>query len=86
MPHVDQRTKAGLKAGKHMTAGRMNVTYRNSVGKSFQALVVGQGTSSGLKLVIRNSASANTPGNTIIDNVPMATTPKSLSAYISRNS
>jgi hypothetical protein len=85
MPHKDDRTKAGTRAGKHLTAGRMNVTYRNSVGKSFQALVVGQGTSSGLKLVLRYQASAFTPGVTVLDNIPMATTPKTLSAYIARN-
>jgi hypothetical protein len=85
MPHKDDRVKATASNGKHKTAGRMNVTYRNAVGESFQALVVGPGTSSGLKLMLRYQASANTPGPTTLDNVPAATTPKSLSAYISRN-
>jgi hypothetical protein len=85
MPHKDDRTKAGTRAGKHVTAGRMRVSYRNAAGKTFDALVVGQGTSSGLKLVIRNAAAAFTPGATVIDNVPSATTLKTNSAYLARN-
>ena len=83
MPLIDHRSKSSTH-GKNKTAGRMRVSYRNAAGKTFDALVVSQGTASGLKLVIRNPASAFTPGVTVLDNVPLATTPKSLSSYTVR--
>lgn len=85
MPHRDDRTKATASAGKHRTSGRLNVTYRNAAGKTFQAVVVGPGTGSGLLLKLRFPANAFTAGVTTLDNVPAATTPKTNSAYISRN-
>jgi hypothetical protein len=84
MPIQNLRTKALAQNGKMKTAGRMTVSYRNAAGKTFDALVVGGGTASGLKLVIRNPASATTPGSTVLDNVPVATTVKSLSSYTAR--
>lgn len=84
MPLQDLRTKATAQNGKMETAGRMNVIYRNAAGKSFAAVVTGPGTSSGLKLTLRNPAASTTPGATVLDNVPVATTPKSVSAYFAR--
>lgn len=84
MPLQDLRTKATAQNGKMKTAGRMRVSYRDASGQTMDAVVVGPGTSSGLKLVLRVPASAFTAGNQILDNVPVATTVKSLSAYTAR--
>lgn len=84
MPLQDLRTKAGTRAGKMNTAGRMRVMYRNAAGKTQDAVVVGQGSSSGLKLVIRVPANGITGGNQVLDNVPAATAVKTLSAYTAR--
>lgn len=74
MPNRDLRAKAGIRAGKHMTAGRMLVRYRDSLGHSYDATVVGQGTTSGLKLKIGRN-------NLIVDNVPVAANMRSVNAY-----
>jgi hypothetical protein len=79
MPLRDNRTKAGISNGKHRTAGRLNVSYRDTSGSFMDALVVGQGTSSGLKISIRNGGTVR-----ILDNVAKATTIKSTNAYHER--
>jgi hypothetical protein len=84
MPLKDHRTKASTH-GKNKTAGRIVVSYRNAAGKTFDALVVSQGTSSGLKLVLRSPAGAFTAGARVLDNVAVATGVKSLNAYTVRN-
>jgi hypothetical protein len=86
MPLQDLRTKATAQNGKMKTAGRMRVMYRNAAGKTQDAVVVGPGTGSGLKIVIRVPATvaAGASGNQVLDNVPAATTVKQLSAYTAR--
>jgi hypothetical protein len=84
VPLRDLRTKATTNKGKFKTAGRLVVSYRNAAGKTFDAVVVSEGTSSGLKLVLRSPAAAFTAGARVIDNVPVATGVKSLSAYTAR--
>jgi len=79
MPNKDDRVKAGLKAGKNPTAGRMRVSYRDAKGGSFDAVVLGQGSSSGLKLKILGLNPSRT-----IDNVAAATTMKQTNVYFSR--
>jgi len=89
MPLQDLRTKATAQGGKMKTAGRMRVSYRDASGNTQDAVVVGPGTSSGLKIVIRVPSTVGTlaaplSGNQVLDNVPAATTVKQLSAYTAR--
>lgn len=78
MPNKDERAKALVTAGKHKTAGRIVVSYRNASGESQNADVVAAGTSSGLKLALRGE------DGRVIDNIPACATMKSTNCYISR--
>ena len=76
MPKQDLRAKAIATAGKMKTSGRMTVPYRDARGRFFNARVLGAGTSSGLKIEYG--------GLTVVDNVPVMTTMKSINAYHGR--
>jgi hypothetical protein len=68
-------------------AGWRQVRYRDAKGYSHNARVLGQGSASGLKLHIDGgSGPAGTVGSRVVDNVPMATTMKSINCYFSRQS
>lgn len=79
MPLRDLRALVIAKGTKWPTSGHLWCRYRNAVGKTYRAKVLGAGTSSGLKLDVNLG---NT--NTVVDNVPKATTSKTNSAYVSR--
>lgn len=78
MPLKDNRTSAGTRDGKFATSGRRDVVYRDTAGRSWDALVVDQGTASGLLLRITSDNGRQ------VDNVAKATTMKSTNAYFSR--
>lgn len=71
---TDRRTRTGIDKGKDQ--GRVVVSYRDLHGKVINADVIGQGTSSGLKLQIRNSSKKR-----IVDNVPLGTTRTQTNVY-----
>ena len=75
----DARTKATATKGKFKSAGRMRVVYVDAKGRTREAKVLSQGTTSGLKLQLMSGVK-----RTIIDNVPMATAANSTQAYITR--
>lgn len=75
MPKQDLRAKAIAQGSQFRTSGALVVAYRDAKGRFFNARVLGAGTSSGLKLKY---------GNTIVDNVPVMTTVKSVGAYHGR--
>lgn len=75
MPCKDERSAAT--ATKLKTAGKKNVHYIDSKGRSRNAIIVGQGTSSGLKIRVPSL-------RLTIDNVPAASAPGSVSCYFSR--
>lgn len=75
MPNKDVRTIAGSKKGKHSTAGRRRVVYRDTKGQSKEALVVDQGSVSGLKLKMTSN------NNAVIDNVPACTSVNGTACY-----
>lgn len=78
MAIVDVRTPASNRKGKHATSGRMVVLYRGVTGRTTEALVLGAGSTSGLKLQLRYER------NRIVDNVAKATTSKQTNVYFSR--
>ena len=77
MPLLDQRGKATARKGKMQTAGRMTVVYVDAKGRSRDALVLSEGTASGLKLAVGST-------NQVIDNVPKGASAASTSCYFSR--
>ena len=79
MPLKDVRTKATTLKGKHKTSGHMRVVYVDAKGRTREAKVLSQGTSSGLKLQIMSGVKRS-----IIDNVLKATAANSKWAYITR--
>lgn len=79
MPTKDDRTKASGKSGKHSTSGRMRVSYRDARGTTMDALVLGAGSVSGVKIKIMNGNPSR-----IIDNVAAATGLKQTNVYFSR--
>lgn len=83
MPSRDERTRAGVRAGKNPTAGRMTVSYRDVSGKSKNALVLGPGGVSGLKL--RIGSRMGDGQSEIVDNVAAATALKQTNVYFSRD-
>jgi hypothetical protein len=82
MPLYDTRTIDTTRKGKLPTAGRRMVSYRDALGRTRDAVVLSQGTGSGLKLRLANQGAA---GGRIIDNVPKAATKVSTGAYFARN-
>jgi hypothetical protein len=68
------RTRTGVDKGKDQ--GHRIVTYRDAKGNMLDAHVVGQGTSSGLKLSIRNSSSKR-----VVDNVALGTAANQTNVY-----
>jgi hypothetical protein len=63
-------------------SGHREVAYRTATGKTFSAIIIGPGSSSGVRLEIHDLRRG---GQThILDNVPAATTMKSVNAYFSR--
>jgi len=78
MPLSDIRSTVSSKGAKHSTSGRRTVIYRDGAGRTRLALVMGVGTTSGLKLAIGSESGR------IVDNVAKATTSKSTNAYIAR--
>lgn len=83
MPVRDERVRAGVRTGKHPTAGRLTVSYRDINGKSKDALVLSQGSVSGLKL--RIGSRMGDGQQEIVDNVAAATTAKQTNVYFSRD-
>ena len=77
MPIKNDRVAAGLRGAQYATGGLRTVVYINSKRESFNAIVLGQGTTSGLKLRVPSL-------HTTIDNVAVATTRTSVNCYISR--
>lgn len=73
----DLRTPVTTKP-KNQTAGRRVVVYMDAKGKTYDAIVLGAGTSSGLKLKLAH------PHATILDNVAKATNEGSVSCYRAR--
>ena len=78
MPMKDRRAKATVGKGKHRSSGKMRVTYIDAKGRTREALVLGAGTTSGLKLQITSGK------RRIIDNVAKATAMNSVNAYVDR--
>lgn len=74
MALVDKNIPAALRKGKNATSGRMAVRYIDSNRRSRMAIVLGPGTTSGLKLAVE-------PGGRIVDNVPLSTTRTSTNSY-----
>lgn len=70
MPTYDMRTKSNADKGKDQ--GRRTVQYRASTSARWRnATVLGQGTASGLKLLVGEG-----PSRLIVDNVAKASTQK----------
>jgi hypothetical protein len=78
MPLNDIRADVIANGPKHRTSGRRTVIYRDGAGRTRLALVLGAGTTSGLKLAIGSDSGR------VVDNVAKAVTSKSTNAYISR--
>jgi len=64
-------------------SGRRTVVYRNLSGRTFEAIVIGPGSSSGLRLMIP-ALRMKGPGVYIKDNVAAATTMKQTDRYFDR--
>lgn len=77
MPSKNERAAAVLRDAQHQTAGRKNVIYIDTRRRTRNALILGQGTASGLKLSVPSL-------NAIIDNVPLAASRTSTNCYMSR--
>jgi hypothetical protein len=77
MPSKDERAAAALRDSQHPTAGRKNVIYVDARRRTRNALVLSQGTTSGLKLRIPTL-------DVTIDNVPLQTAATSTNCYRSR--
>jgi hypothetical protein len=77
MPKRDERARSVIDKGKDQ--GYRTVRYRNAKGSTQNGTVLGAGTSSGLKLKVGFG-----PAKIIVDNVPLATSEKQTSAYMSR--
>lgn len=75
MANKDRNVQAATYKGRLRTSGRLNVTYRNGAGRTRTALVLGAGSTSGLKLQV---------GDQIIDNVALATSRTQTNVYHSR--
>ena len=80
MPSKDERTRATVRNGKHATSGRMNVIFVNGKRGTQRAVVMGPGTTSGLKLRVGQGLARR-----IVDNVPKQTATNSVNCYISRS-
>ena len=80
MPVVDRRAAATTHKGKFRTAGKERVVYRNARGQTRDAIVLGEGTASGLRIQIVEG----TLTRRIIDNVPAATGLKQTNVYFAR--
>lgn len=76
MPTKDLRTAATTKP--QSAAGSRTVVYRDTKGRSFDAVVVGAGSSSGLKIKLTSD------NGRIIDNVAKATGLKQTNVYHAR--
>lgn len=63
--------------------GRRSVVYRATTGRTFEAIVIGPGSSSGLRLMIP-ALRMKGPSVYIKDNIGPATTVKSTNCYIDR--
>lgn len=61
------------------TQGKTRVKYIDARGKSFDAIVIAAGTSSGKKIQFYNG-----PSRTIVDNVALKTSVKQTGVYSSR--
>jgi len=90
----DVRARTITDKGKDQ--GRRNVRYRGLDGHSVQAVVLAQGSVSGLKLLVPGGVGMTSlspaPGGTqqvghrIVDNVPLATGMKQTNVYFSHTS
>ncbi|HVI77435.1 MAG TPA: hypothetical protein VM715_04615 [Candidatus Acidoferrum sp.] len=60
----------------HVWGGEQHVVYRDFKGSTYDAQVLGPGTTTGVKLQVWRGT-----GHSVIDNVPKATTPKSTNVY-----
>lgn len=74
---------SGATSGVQLSGGRRSVVWRNASGKSFEAVVVGPGSTSGLLLMIP-ALRMKGPSVFLRDNVQPATTIKSTNAYFDR--
>ena len=74
---VDLRTREGIEKGKDQ--GYVVVQYRDVKGRLFNARVLGQGSTSGLKLSVGTQ-------RRIVDNVPLATTRNGTNVYFDAGS
>ena len=72
--HKDVRTKSIADKGK-TDSGLRNVTYRDLKGQTWNAIVLGGGTASGIKIRLTSQ------DNRVIDNVAKATTPAQTNVY-----
>lgn len=79
MPSKDERTRTVARSGKHPTSGRINVIYVNGKRGTQRAVVLGPGSTSGLKLRVGQGLARR-----IVDNVPAATSRTSVNCYVSR--
>jgi hypothetical protein len=79
MPHEDKRTISTADKGK-TGAGLRTVTYRDAKGMKKDAVVLGQGTASGLKLRLTSDQ------NRVVDNVALMTVRTQTNVYIARTS
>lgn len=60
------------------------VVYRDAYGSTWDAKLLGTGTSSGVKLLLVSGLVGTSRSGMIIDNVPLATSMKSTGAYFNR--
>jgi len=79
MPHEDKRTASTTDKGK-TNSGYRNVIYRDAKGLTKDAVVLGAGSVSGLKLRINSNQGA------VIDNVALATSRTQTGVYFARTS
>jgi hypothetical protein len=80
MPNRDREAHATLRQGRMATSGNERVVYRNARGQTREALVLSEGTNSGLKLQIIEGSRTRR----IVDDVEMATSEKQTGVYFSR--
>lgn len=66
MPIYDERTRATAFGGQFATSGVITVRYREVTGTRKNAMVIGPGSASGLKLLVDSTR--------VVDNVAVATT------------
>jgi len=78
MPLKDGRARSIIDKGNK--AGLRNCTYRDVDGNTWNAVVLGGGSASGLKLRITSDK------NRVVDNVPKATGLKQTNVYFLRTS